>query len=112
MGVDYVSHVFIGRKCTAEEVSTCLEAVKNVNGDFSVFDPEEPLKSLQSQDGHPVFAYLRGACYLENAMDEIEDAEWFVVVHYLKRGNTIMLSASDVSQMDDQFQLIVLSDVC
>lgn len=114
MGVDYFSHVFIGRKCTIEEIKASLKKIENLNGDWDLFDPEDPLECLESEDGYSIFAFHYGACYEEDPFANIEDCQWFVIAEYIKKvsnGDSIPIHQINSIKFDGRYELFVLNDI-
>lgn len=116
MGIRYFSHVFIGRHCTDEEIKTSLEKIKDLNGDWDLFDPEDPLECLESEDGYPIFAFSYGAGFQQQPFENHEDYEWFVVAKYIKNvsnDNHDFISVNDIQgvKFDDRYKIIVLNDI-
>lgn len=117
MGVDHIVHVFIGRKCSADEIEACKAKLADMNDPDteSIFDPELA-STFQSEDGFPIFAFICGRAYEKDLLDCIDDAEWYVVFRYIEtiekwNQKSIPFSKLPHEKLDERYELFVLHDV-
>ena len=121
MGVDQITHVFVGRLCSESEKQRCFEKFKDVNEEqmCDIFNVEDACY-FESDDGYPIVPFTYGWGYDRNVLTfPIEDFSWFVVAHYI----TTVRSETEESFIDLEYlsqlnyrerkgyKLIVLRDI-
>ena len=86
MGVNQITHVFVGRLCSDEEKKRCFEQLPFLveHEMCDVFNVEDACH-LESDDGLPIVPFTYGWGYDTNVLTRpMEDFTWFVVADYIK----------------------------
>lgn len=86
MGVNQITHVFIGRLCSDDEKKRCFEQLNDVKEQelCDVFNVEDACH-FTSDDGFPIVPFTYGWGYDAEVLTRpIDEFTWFVVAVYIK----------------------------